>query len=553
MSDVIAACLATPSLTNLQKRKQALVANLACNSFLSLCTPPPGQVVGLSAMSGNAQVSLSWTAVTAIPPVTDYLVEYKASASSTWLLFMDNVSSSTTAIVTGLTNNTAYDFQVSAINSAGMGIVSATASATPAAPPGQVTDLSATAENGQTSLSWTAVTAIPSVTDYLVEYKESASPTWLTFSDGMSTSTSAVVTDLTNNTAYNFRISAVNSVGIGTASATVSATPGEPPGQVTNLITTAGNGQITLSWTAVTASPSVTDYLVEYKESASPTWLTFPEGTSTSPSAMVQGLTNNTAYNFRVSAINSIGVGTVSATASAAPFMPIPTLFTFRYTAKNTAGNGTVPANNTAMSSWSNLGSLGTGRNGAQAIVNFRPRYQTSVFGSSPGIFFDGIDDSFALGSDSPLSGFTIVAFFKTEVLNIDGSILASRGNNTGISQVMRYDSVSNPAVFRAHNGSTITATTTASTEPFVVIYRRAGTTTAMTIRVNGVNQSTSGALISGTTLLLGQIGALGGYSGAGARTTFFRGWIGEIIIYASTISDSNCVTIENYFSSQWV
>ena len=65
------------------------------------------------------------------------------------------------------------------------------------------------------------------ISDYLIEYKLSSSGTWATFSDGVSQNTKTTVTGLINGEEYDFRVSAINSFGYGTASSTVSATPDE--------------------------------------------------------------------------------------------------------------------------------------------------------------------------------------------------------------------------------------------------------------------------------------------------------------------------------------
>ena len=94
----------------------------------------PGAPTALAADPGNTEVGLSWTAPASDggSPITDYLVEYLPSGGA-WSTFTDGVSSATTATVTGLTNGTSYDFRVSAINDAGTGAASGTATATPAA------------------------------------------------------------------------------------------------------------------------------------------------------------------------------------------------------------------------------------------------------------------------------------------------------------------------------------------------------------------------------------------------------------------------------------
>ncbi|WP_088283831.1 sialate O-acetylesterase [Kineosporia sp. A_224] len=92
----------------------------------------PDAPAGLTASSGNGQAALSWTAPTSVgSAVSDYVVEFKTSAGSTWTTFADGTSTSTAATVTGLTNGTPYDFRVAATNATGTSVPSSTASTTP--------------------------------------------------------------------------------------------------------------------------------------------------------------------------------------------------------------------------------------------------------------------------------------------------------------------------------------------------------------------------------------------------------------------------------------
>jgi len=141
------------------------------------------------------------------------------------------------------------------------------------------------------------------------------------FSDGTSTATSATVTGLTNNVSYDFRVSAVNSVGTGPASSTATATPipATEPDAPTSLTATSGDTQVSLSWTAPSdGGVAISDYIIEFR-TGSDSFAAFSDGTSTATSATVTGLTNNVSYDFRVSAVNSVGTGPVSSTATATP------------------------------------------------------------------------------------------------------------------------------------------------------------------------------------------------------------------------------------------
>lgn len=86
------------------------------------------------------------------------------------------------------------------------------------------------------------------------------------------------------------------------------------PAAPTSVTATAGNGQVALSWTAPASVAPITDYVVQYSSNSDSTWTTFSDGTSTATSATVTGLTNGTAYTFRVAAVSGIGQGAWSST-----------------------------------------------------------------------------------------------------------------------------------------------------------------------------------------------------------------------------------------------
>ena len=68
------------------------------------------------------------------------------------------------------------------------------------------------------------------------------------------------------------------------------------------MVGTAGNGQVALVWTAPASNggAAITDYKVEYSSNSGTTWTTFTRAASATPAATVTGLTNATAYIFRV-------------------------------------------------------------------------------------------------------------------------------------------------------------------------------------------------------------------------------------------------------------
>lgn len=132
---------------------------------------------------------------------------------------------------------------------------------------GDITNLTATSGNNQVTLNWTAPSnpnTIPT-TDYIVQYSTD-NTNWTVLNDGISTTTSAVVTGLTNGTLYYFKVAASNLAGIGNY-ATISQVAGRVPDAPTNLVVLFGINQreISASWNAISNSDSpVLYYELEY-------------------------------------------------------------------------------------------------------------------------------------------------------------------------------------------------------------------------------------------------------------------------------------------------
>ena len=140
-------------------------------------------------------------------------------------------------------------------------------------------------------------------------YTVTSSPGGLT---GVGNTSPIIVTGLTNGTNYTFKVNAINSVGTGLASdSSASVMPVTIPDPPTSISATAGNAQVTLSWTApmIGGGLPIIDYIIEYKFSSAPDsdWATFLDPISTTTTATVINLTNNISYDFRISAVNSFG------------------------------------------------------------------------------------------------------------------------------------------------------------------------------------------------------------------------------------------------------
>lgn len=300
------------------------------NSSALIPATVPNAPTGVTGTLGNTSVSLTWTAPAdnGGSALTDYLTQY-SSDGTTWTAFPDgSVSATASSTVTGLTNYATYYFRVAAVNAIGTGAYSSAISVVPGITPGSVGTSIASTGNTQIGLSWTInPTGASSVTDWLVQYSTD-NATWTTFNDGVSTTTSATVTGLTNGTLYYFRVAPINPATTGAFGTSASATPRTTPSAPIFTTLTPGNTQVVVSWSApATGGSAITDYDLEYSSNSGSTWTAWASGTtSTATSVTVTGLTNGTAYVFRVLAKNVAGSSANSSTSSASTPRTVPTI-----------------------------------------------------------------------------------------------------------------------------------------------------------------------------------------------------------------------------------
>jgi hypothetical protein len=91
----------------------------------------PPAPTSVTAVGGNAQATVSWTAPTGVlsqAPLTNYILQYQPSGGS-WTPVTRSASTATSAVVTSLTNSVAHQFRVAAVNGVGTGSYSTASSA----------------------------------------------------------------------------------------------------------------------------------------------------------------------------------------------------------------------------------------------------------------------------------------------------------------------------------------------------------------------------------------------------------------------------------------
>jgi len=214
----------------------------------------------------------------------------------------------------------------------------------PAAVPGQVTGVSATAGKGSAAVSWSAPSTGGPVTSYTVTpYIGSTAQSPITIS-GSPLATSTTVSNLTPGTGYTFTVTASNPNGAGPASAqssSVTPTADTAPSSPTAVSAISATNSAQVSWTTPTdnGGSTLTGYVVTpYIGSTAQTPLSVVNPTATFTN--VTGLTNGTAYTFTVSATN--GLGTSSASTASTAVTPEDTIFDYGTPSTIDSGDGSA-------------------------------------------------------------------------------------------------------------------------------------------------------------------------------------------------------------------
>jgi fibronectin type 3 domain-containing protein len=262
---------------------------------------------GLTATPGNAQVSLSWNPVAGALSYTLYR-DTTSGGTFTTVVYTGNLTNFTD---TGRTNGTTYYYKVSLVNFNGDPSPKSTpaVSATPFVPLSAPTGLTATNPVvNQVHLSWGSVSG---ATTYAVK-RQIGSGSFTTITSSLATTTYDD-TSVTLGVTYTYVV---------TASNTFTTSPDSTPTTITiavvapsGLIAVAGDGQVSLSWTA---SSNGTSYNIKRSTTSGSGYVTVQTGVI-AVSYVNTGLTNGTTYYYVVSASASGVESTNSNQASATP------------------------------------------------------------------------------------------------------------------------------------------------------------------------------------------------------------------------------------------
>ena len=223
----------------------------------------------------------------------------------------------------GATNGTTYYYTVTAVSGSSESVQSTEASVTTGGTALAGPTLTATAGSGQVILTWSAVTG---ATSYDV-FRSTDNSNFTTVKTGLTTTT-YTDTGVANGVTYYYFVAGVNTVGNGSGSNTVSATPG-----ITGLAAPTGvlaypNGGVNLyvRWNPVLGASSYNVYrsLTPGSEGVVPYALNVTSSGSGTYYFYDGGLTTGTTYYYTVTAVNSSSQSAQSTETSVTPGGTIP-------------------------------------------------------------------------------------------------------------------------------------------------------------------------------------------------------------------------------------
>jgi hypothetical protein len=220
---------------------------------------------------------------------------------------------------------------------------------------------------------------------------------------------------------------------------------GTTPGAPTSVVSTKGNGQISVAFTAPSFDGGlpITTYQYALSTDSYATWTTRSAGTTASP-LVITGLSNGTSYGVKIRAVNAFGSGTASDAATAVIPSTVPNAPTITSSPSHVNGQVTV--------TWNALANTGSPRpDGGAAILSYTLQHSSSSTFANNVVTVTGI-----ASTSHTVTGLTNgdSRYFKDMGVNLNGDGAYSATANATPSTVP--DAPATPTVTALDAGDTI-------------------------------------------------------------------------------------------------
>jgi len=198
-----------------------------------------------------------------------------------------------------------------------------------------------------------------------------------------------------------------------------------------------------------------------------------------------------------------------------------------------------------------------------------RPHYTTSVIGGKPAISFTGSNDEYldctGLSNFFKDNDYTVIAMIQPESVSSDQLIFgrykttdwSSSSNNNLNLFAMGINSSSKPIIIgkSPSNDKSASTSSVSTSTPYIFIARYKDSSTTQWNFINGTKKDKETDWAKGTSALAGQpvIGLQ--YSTGRGGTSYYNqytGYLAELIVYNSTISEKNLKAVQNYLVDRY-
>ena len=284
----------------------------ACAPATATPVGPPVAPTGFAITSDNKRLWLNWSPV---PGATFYNVKRSATAGGPYEPIVTGVKQIRQDDVPP-TRGAKFYYVVSAGGPGGEGPNSAEVSKALQTPPPPPTGLAATSAFARISLTWNPSAG---ASGYHMKRRIGANAKYVTLASPAEPS--HVDTTVSHGTTYEYVVSAVTGDAESADSASVKAEPMAAPAAPTGLTAAAGDGKVTLSWTAATGAAEYRIQRTTSKEAIFDEIAKIAGATS----YVDTNVTNGATYDYAIVAVNSGGQSPPSTRARATPLSAPPT------------------------------------------------------------------------------------------------------------------------------------------------------------------------------------------------------------------------------------
>ncbi len=198
------------------------------------------------------------------------------------------------------------------------------------------------------------------------------------------------------------------------------------------------------------------------------------------------------------------------------------------------------------VSQWSDLS--GNGYNFTQATSTYQPERQNNIQNGLPSVYFN----SYQLINTSwnwSASAYTVFVVVKNRTNPVYDGIF-SRGVIGALQ--LGYDNTNKFAISRIGEATSTSSLTATGSNADVVVYKGSAVSSGSTTVQVYKNGTAAASTISMTGLGTGSPNVLGATRNVASQSDPIVGYISEVIIYPSQLSDTDRGKVEAYLKTKW-